>query len=60
MKGPQCRRGTETTDTEKKSQAVAAAPPRHIRRGTAAPTRQKMYSSALAARLETQMTGTKL
>lgn len=25
MKGPQCRRGTETTDTEKKSRAVAAA-----------------------------------
>lgn len=25
MKGPQCQRGTETTDTEKKSRAVAAA-----------------------------------
>lgn len=33
MKGPQYQRGTETTDTEKKSWAVTAACPPHTNDG---------------------------
>lgn len=46
MKGPQCRRGTETTDTEKKSQAVAAAPPSHKTRYGSADEAEDVFFSA--------------
>lgn len=46
MKGPQCRRGTETTDTEKKSQAVAAAPPSHKTRCGSADEAEDVFFSA--------------